>query len=121
MAEVKRGTACSWGSGISTTTSYGRVQSWSRTKQSATTEIVDQQGDVVSKIYHGFNDTAEAEVIPTSASYTVPTVGDFLVVVDTNGTNANSYWKVDTVGDTQTAGDYVKLRFTCSYHADITS
>ena len=121
MAEVKRGTACSWGSGISTTTSYGRVQTWNRTKQSAKTEIPNQRGDIVSVIYHGFNDSAEAEIVPTAASYTVPTVGDIIVVADTNGTNASSYWKVDSVGDTQTAGDYVKLRFTLSFHPDITS
>jgi hypothetical protein len=121
MAEIKRGTACSWGSGIATSASFGRVQSWNRTSQSASTEIVDQDGDVVTKVYHGFNSTAEAEIVPTGASYTVPTVGNLITVTDTNGTNASASWKIETVGDTQTSGDYVKLRLSLSLHPDITS
>lgn len=121
MASVKRGTACSWGVGIGTTTDYGRVNSWRRTKQASKTEIPDQDGEIVTVVYHGGNSTAEAEIIPDSTTYTVPAVGDFVVVTDSIGDGESAYWKVDNVGDTQAAGDYVKISLSLSLHSSITS
>ena len=120
MAQVRKGTACSWGVGVSTTTSYGRVLNSSRRKTSEKATLKNQDGDIATEIWHGAQQILTLEILPTSASYTTPAIGDTIVIADTNGDQASAYFHVDEVNDIQVIGDAVRINLTCSQTGDIT-
>lgn len=119
MAEVRKGTACSWGTGVSTTSSYGRVINSSRRKTSEKVMLKDQDGDILTKVYHGLEQQVTLEIIPTATTYTTPSIGDTLVVADSLGDQESSYYHIDEVNDVQTVGDSVRITVTASSAADI--
>ena len=121
MAEVRKGTACSWGVGVSTTTSYGRVANSSRRKTSEKAMLKDQDGDIATKIYHGVEQQITLEIVPTATTYSTPAIGDTIVVADSIGDQEGSYFHVDEVNDVQTIGDAARITLTCSSAPDISA
>jgi hypothetical protein len=121
MAEVRKGTACSWGVGVSTTTSYGRVVNSSRRKTSEKAMLKDQDGDIATKVYHGAEEQVTLEIVPTATTYSTPAVGDTIIVADSIGDQESSYFHVDEVNDVQTIGDAARITLTCSRAADISA
>lgn len=121
MAEIRKGTACSWGVGVSSTTSYGRVINSSRRKTAEKATLKDQDGDILTKVYHGAESIVTLEIVPTATTYTTPAVGDTLVVADTLGDQESNFYHVDEVNDVQTVGDAARITLTCSQAADISA
>lgn len=119
MAEIRKGTACSWGVGVSTTTSYGRVVNSSRRKTAEKATLKNQDGDIATKVYHGAEAIVTLEIVPTATTYTTPAVGDTVIVADSIGDQESAYYHVDEVNDVQTIGDSARITVTCSQTADI--
>ena len=124
MAEVKKGVACSWGVGISTTTDYGRVIGWRHTKGSAEQTIQDQDGDIATLILHGIFEEAEAEVVPVATTYTTPAIGDALTIVDSLGDGATAEglttkYYITGVTANQQVGDAARLTLSVKRFPDI--
>ena len=121
MAEVRKGTLCSWGVGVSTTTSYGRVINSSRRKTSEKAVLKEQNGDIATKVYHGVEDQITLEIVPIAITYSTPTVGQTLAIVDIIGDQESDYYHVDEVNDVQTVGDSARITLTCSRAAAISA
>lgn len=127
MAEVRKGTLCSWGVGASTTTDYGRVIGFRHSKGCAETTLLDQEGDISTFIFHGIFEEGELEILPVATTFSTPTIGDALAITDTLGTDqgtssgiAGKYYVTKT-GSTQTVGDAVKLTVSVKRAAGITT
>lgn len=126
MAQITKGVACAWGVGVASTTSYGRVIGFRHTKGSAETQIQDQDGDIATIIFHGIFEEAELEVVPTSATYTTPAIGDELTITDSLGDGATAEglttkYYVSGVVANQTVGDAARLTLSVKRFPDINS
>lgn len=121
MAEVKKGTACSWGVGVSTTSSYGRVINATHRKTAQKTTLLEQDGDIATKIYHGAESFWDLEILVTATSYTTPAIGDTLVVADSLGDGEGNYYHIDEVSAVQQVGDAARINLTVSAAADISA
>jgi hypothetical protein len=127
MAEIRKGTACSWGVGTSTVVDYGRVTGFRHSKNAAETLLLDQEGDISTFIWHGVFEEGELDILPVATTFTTPTIGDALAITDTLGTDqgtasgiAGKYYVTKT-GSTQVIGDAVRLTVSVKRAAGITT
>lgn len=121
MAATIKGTNCCWGSKITTSTDYGRVISWSRNKTATETELLDEDGDIVTWIASAEKAEITLEIVPDSTTYTTPAIGNQLSITDAGGDFGSGILTIVTaVGDTQVNTDTAKLSVTVKKYPSIT-
>ena len=126
MAETQTGTTVQWGiPGALKTASdamvAGIVQNTSISRGGQTTEITDEDGDIVTRVDHGTYNEVSFEAIVTAASPSLPEKGDLLTfsaAVDGVALNTGRV-TVETAQITHTGANSTTVSITAKHYPDM--